>query len=200
MLAHVDKRKAFERYKQHYLSTNGQLYWSDTHQLGFYNDKYNEHLESALPDYPKGSLMITEAYVPRENLREFMKNVANDSRKYGVNIIYGTVRLIEKDEESFLTWAKEDYACVIFNLRVEHSKEGLKKSREDFKRIIDRALELNGSYYLTYHRWARKDQILNSYPQFAEFLKLKLKYDSEERFQSAWYRHYKRMFAYEIAN
>jgi len=99
-----------------------------------------------------------------------------------------------------LTWAKQNYACVIFNLRVEHHEEGIRKAEEDFQQIIDRALEFNGSYFLTYHRWARKDQVLTAYPQFPEFLKLKLKYDPEERFQSEWYRYYKKMFAEEINN
>ena len=31
--------------------------------------------------------------------------------------------------------------------------------------------------------------------QFAEFLRLKKRYDPEERFQSDWYRHYRTMFA-----
>jgi len=32
-------------------------------------------------------------------------------------------------------------------------------------------------------------------PQFVDFLRLKKKYDPQERFQSEWYRHYKKMFA-----
>jgi hypothetical protein len=32
------------------------------------------------------------------------------------------------------------------------------------------------------------------YPQFKEFLELKRKYDPAERFQSDWYRHYRRLF------
>ena len=32
-LAHADKGRAFEMYARHYLATDGQLYWSDTHQL-----------------------------------------------------------------------------------------------------------------------------------------------------------------------
>lgn len=51
------------------------------------------------------------------------------------------------------------------------------------------------SYYLTYHKFATRDQILACYPQFPEFLRLKRRYDPEERFQSDWYRHYRRMFA-----
>ena len=194
VLAHTDKSKAFDLYSKHYLTTNGQIYWSDTHQFGFYNDNYVEAIKNALPHMPEGSLMITEVYVPRTKINDFVGKVMVDARQYGFDIIYGTMRLIEKDDESFLAWAKEDYACVIFNLRVEHSKQGLEKAKNDFRKIIDRALELDGSYYLTYHRWARKDQVLKAYPQFPEFLKFKLKYDPQERFQSDWYRYYKKMF------
>ena len=70
--------------------------------------------------------------------------------------------------------------------------------KQNFRRIIDRALGYDGSYFLTYHRWARKDQVMKAYPQFIQFLKLKRKYDSAERFQSQWYRHYKNMFADEL--
>lgn len=195
MLGHTDKSKAFDLYSKYYLSTNGNIYWSDTHQMSYYNEDYDQYLRETIPNYTEGSLMITEIYVPRADLSTLIERVAQDARIHGVNIIYGTMRLIEQDDESFLAWAKQNYACVIFNLRVEHSEEGIEKSKADFQRLIDRALELNGSYFLTYHRWARKDQILKAYPQFVEFLKLKLKYDPDERFQSEWYRHYKKMFA-----
>ena len=200
LLAHTDKKEAFKFYSQYYLSTNGQVYWSDSHQLGFYDEKYIEFLKDNDPNYTEGSLMITEAYVPRERINVFIEKIADDAKTYDFNIIYGTMRLIEQDDESFLAWAKENYACVIFNLWVEHTEEGLDKAKKNFQRIIDRAIELGGSYFLTYHRWARKDQVLKAYPRFPEFLKLKLKYDPEERFQSDWYRHYKKMFAEEIAD
>ena len=197
-LAHVDKSKAFELYTRHYLNTNGQIYWSDAAQTGLYADQYIEYLEKTAPELPKGSLMLTEVYVPRDRLSKFMQKVIQDAHKDNMNIIYDTVRFIKRDDESFLAWAKQDYACVIFNLRVEHSETGIAQAQEDFQRLIDRALELDGSYYLTYHRWARRDQVLAAYPQFPEFLKLKLKYDPEERFQSDWYRFYKKMFAEEL--
>ena len=38
-------------------------------------------------------------------------------------------------------------------------------------------------------------QVEAAYPQFAEFLRLKGRYDADERFQSDWYRHYRAMFA-----
>ena len=42
-------------------------------------------------------------------------------RRRSANMIYGTVRLIEKDDETFLAWARDRYACVIFNLHIEHT-------------------------------------------------------------------------------
>ena len=57
------------------------------------------------------------------------------------------------------------------------------------------AARRSGSYYLTYHRAATREQVESCYPKFVQFLRLKKKYDPEERFQSEWYRHYREMFA-----
>lgn len=50
--------------------------------------------------------------------------------------------------------------------------------------LIDRAIEYGGSYYLTYHHWATRQQVETAYPQFVDFLRLKLNSDRDERFQS----------------
>src|ERR1700690_290063 len=195
LLAHTDPKKAFEKYAEYYVSTNGQLYWSDTHQLSIYPDNYHREIDEKLyAPYP-ASEIITEIDVPRERLEDFFDEVREDFRKNNVELIYGTVRLIEKDDESFLPWAKQPYACTIFNLHTVHSPEGIHKSADALRRLIDMAARRGGSYYLTYHRYASRKQVESCYPQFAEFLRLKKKYDPEERFQSDWYRHYRGMFA-----
>ncbi|HJS21179.1 MAG TPA: FAD-binding oxidoreductase [Steroidobacteraceae bacterium] len=198
-LAHLDKARAFDTYRDYYLSTNGQVYWSDTHQLSYYDADFDTELKRLAPDYPPGSLMITELYVPMKKLGAFLDSVARDLRAHDTNLIYGTIRLIRRDDETFLAWAREDFACVVMNLRVEHGASGMQKAASEFQRLIDLALEQDGSYFLTYHRWARKDQVLRAYPQFVDFLKLKRRYDPAERFQSEWYRHYRTMFAAELA-
>src|SRR6185295_5155172 len=55
-LARTDKKKAFEIYSAHYLATNGQIYWSDTHQLAGTLDYYHEGLKQ-LPAEQKGTEM-----------------------------------------------------------------------------------------------------------------------------------------------
>ncbi len=195
VLAHTDKSLAFKLYSEHYLETSGQLYYSDRHQLADYEDGYHHWLDEKLCAAHKASEMITELYVPREQLASFMADVAKDFRAHGVDLIYGTVRLIERDEDSFLAWAREPWACVIFNLHTVHTPDGIAHSAEAFRRLIDLAIKRNGSYYLTYHRWARRDQVETCYPQMRRFLQLKREYDPDDLFQSDWYRHTRNMLS-----
>lgn len=195
LLAHTDKAKVYRLYADYYLSTSGQLYWSDTHQLTTYLENYHRELDRQMNARVRATEIITEIYVPRARLPEFMRAAREDFRRNRVNVIYGTIRLIERDDESFLAWAREPYACVIFNLHTEHSAEGTRHSAAAFQRLIDMAIERDGNYYLTYHRYARRDQVERCYPQFARFLDMKRRFDPDERFQSDWYRHYRNMFA-----
>jgi FAD/FMN-containing dehydrogenase len=194
-LAFANKRDAYEAYSNYYLSTDGQFYWSDMHQLSIYLDDYHVEVNRKLGFEDKASLMISEIYVPREHLAEFMGNARALALKHDLDIIYGTIRLIEKDDESALPWAKDNYACIIFNLRVFHTPQGIRKAEQDFCALIDVALPFGGSYYLTYHRWARKDQLLSCYPEFPKFLQMKRRYDPMEVIESDWYRHHKAMMA-----
>lgn len=193
-LAHTDSKKAFEKYAEYYLSTNGQVYWSDTHQLSIYPDNYHREIDAKLHAPYPATEIITEINVPRPGLEGFLDEVREDFRRNKVELIYGTVRLIERDDESFLPWAKQPYACTIFNLHTVHSPEGIQHSAEAFRRLIDMAARRGGTYYLTYHRYASRKQIESCYPKFPEFLRLKRQYDPEERLQSDWYRHHKTMF------
>jgi FAD/FMN-containing dehydrogenase len=194
---HKYKRRAFEVYTKRYLATSGQIYWSDSQLSAAYVDNYHEELDRKLGARVKATEMITEIYVPRDKLVNFMMEARAVLRRQNANVIYGTVRLIEKDSESFLAWARESWACVIFNLHITHNPEGIEGAANAFRSLIDLGIKHGGSYYLTYHRWARREQVEACYPQFKEFLQVKLRYDPQEVFQSDWYRHHKKMFNLE---
>jgi len=194
-LAHTDRARAFEEYSRYYLSTHGQRYWSDTHQLGEYIDGYHAELDERLGGMWKGSEMITEIYVPRPALAAFMGKAAELLRGGGAPVIYGTIRLVERDEETFLAWARERWACVIFNLCVRHTPDGFAAAETLFRGLIDLAISLRGSYYLTYHRWATREQVEACHPRFREFLELKEAHDPAGIFTSDWHRHYRGVFA-----
>jgi FAD/FMN-containing dehydrogenase len=188
-LAHRDKRRAFEEFCAFYLATSGQLYWSDTHQLNLYLESYHAALDQRLGASVCGSEMITELYVPRRHLSAFMDDVRRDFMVNDVDFIYGTIRLIEQDTESALPWARDRYACVIFNLHIDHLPQSIAEARLAFTRLIDYALMHSGSYYLTYHRFARRDQLLAGHPGIGDFLAAKRRLDPDGVFQSDWYQH-----------
>lgn len=193
-LAHVDKGRAFDRFSRFYLGTSGQYYWTDTHQFTTYLDDYHTELDGRLHCRHPGSEMITELYVPSDRLVDFMQHAAETLRSTEADLIYGTIRLIRRDDESFLAWADQDYACVIFNLHVEHTADGVEKSRRSFIRLIEDALNLGGSFFLTYHRHASAEQVTRAYPKFEAFLEEKRRRDPGELFASDWYRHYAGQF------
>src|SRR5205085_5355700 len=136
-------------------------------------DNYHADLDRATHAKVAGTEMITEIYVDRPRLALFMRDARELLRDRQANVIYGTVRMIEKDDETFLAWARDRYACVIFNLHIDHTPRGIEEAAGVFRDLIDLGIAHGGSYYLTYHRWARRDQVERCYPQMAEFLALK---------------------------
>jgi FAD/FMN-containing dehydrogenase len=182
-------------YSSQYLKTSGQVYWADWQLSAAYVDNYHADLDKALRAKVKATEMITEIYVKRDRLPAFMDDARVAMRNGRANLIYGTIRLIERDDETFLAWARERYACVIFNLHVDHTPAAVEQAASTFRHLIDIGIQHGGSYYLTYHRWARKDQVEACYPQMRAFLQIKREHDPDEVFQSTWYRHYRTMFA-----
>ena len=114
-LAYTGRKKTFKHYSDSYLSTNGQTYWSDTSQLSAYLPNYALKIRELIGG-EESSLIITEIDVPRPDVPDVLTQAADLLRSNRTTVIYGTVRVIEKDDESFLAWGKESYACIIFNL------------------------------------------------------------------------------------
>jgi len=187
-LAHRDKDRAFDCYAERYLQTSGQVYWSDAQLAASYVDDYHVALDRALGACVAGTEMITELYVPRPALAAFMEEARTLLRARRANVVYGTIRLIERDDETFLPWARDRFACVVFNLHVDHTPAAIAAAADSFRALIDAAIAHDGSYYLTYHRWARPDQVARCYPKLQAFLAEKRRRDPDGRFQSEWYR------------
>lgn len=197
-LAHEDKRLAFQRYAQHYLATDGHRYWSDTMQLSTYIPSYAEFLERmrAQEGAPpvKETLVIGEHYVPHDRLLPFMRDAACILRAHGTDLVYGTIRTIRRDTVSWLPWASQDSACVVFNLRTPHTPEGRERTAACFRALVDASIALGGSFFLTYHRHATARQVEAAYPRVREWLRLKRRHDPGELFCSDWYVHYRDAF------
>ena len=192
-LSHADKARAFDEYAKFYMSTSGQTYDSDTFQLSQYIDDYHQELDRSLNAAVKSAETITELYVPLPSLADFMDAAARELRDRQANVIYGTIRLIEQDDETFLNWARQPYACIVFNLHVEHTDAGIAHTADALRALIGLAAERGGSYFLTYNKFATGEQLARCYPQFSEFLAKQREYDPEGVFSSDWVRAYREL-------
>jgi FAD/FMN-containing dehydrogenase len=194
-LAHKDRRSAYTHYAKFELSKNGDVEWSDLHQLSSYPSGYHKTADRHLGDDSKGADLVWEFYVPRDELIAFLEEARRGLLKSETPLIYGTVRFIEQDHDSFLAWAKKRYSCVIFTPHYSGGAAGIRKASELYRQLAQAAIKHGGSFYLTYNRFAKRSEMDAAYPQFAEFLQLKRKYDPAELFQSDWYRHYRDLYA-----
>jgi FAD/FMN-containing dehydrogenase len=194
-IAHKNRRSAYARYAKLELSRDGSVEWSDLHQLSNYPPGYHKTIEKNLGLDSQGADLIWEFYVPHSELIGFLEDARRVFLKSGAPLIYGTVRFIEQDRDSFLAWAKKRSACVIFSPHISGGAPAMKKAGELCRQLLQSATKRNGSFYLTYNRFATRAEMDAAYPQFAEFLQLKKKYDPTEIFQSEWYRHYKDLYA-----
>jgi FAD/FMN-containing dehydrogenase len=191
-LAHVDKSAAFTKYAQHYIATDGQLYHSDSHQLSEYVEDYHAEVERRIGATCRGSEIITELCVPPERLVEFLRAAANMLVARSAQVIYGTIRLIQPDQETALPWARRRYACIVFNLHVDHEAASVERAGEAFRDLIELAAQMDGTYYLTYHRFATPRQLERCHGGVRAFCAAKRRFDPHGVFQSDWWRHYAR--------
>jgi FAD/FMN-containing dehydrogenase len=193
-LLHTDKTAAFKRLADFALSTSGQVYWSDEAQMHVFPENYHRELDRRYSAPNKASESMIELFCERESLEAFLGQVREYTRREQVEVIQASVRWLEEDSESYLPYARKPCACVTLDLHLEHTTRGSIRAGDAFRRLIDMALRSGGSYHLAYNRHALRQQIDVCYPQFAQFLRLKKKYDPEELFQSDWYRGYRRTY------
>ena len=156
---------------------------------------YHAEIEKRLGADSVGADLILEVFVPRNELISFLEEARRVLLVTELPLVYGTVRFIEQDKDTFLAWAKKRFACVIFSLHTSGETQALRKTGDVCKQLIRAATKRGGSFYLTYNRFATRDELSSAYPQFQDFLSLKKRYDPRETFQSDWYRYYKGVYA-----
>ena len=61
----------------------------------------------------QAAALSTEMWGGRDNLQQFMQEASADFRRDGIDVIYGAVRLIEQDRETFLAWARKSLPPAI---------------------------------------------------------------------------------------
>ena len=145
-----------------------------------------------LPQDDNGQMFILQEYfIPYNNLNTFVKYLESVIRKYNINMLNITARHVNKDEESLLSYAKEDCCALVLYINLPKSVMNYKITKIWTSRLIDKAISLQGSYYLPYQLIGTLDQVKGSYPNFDKFMSLKKTWDPKEIFTNKFYEKYK---------
>jgi FAD/FMN-containing dehydrogenase len=172
----VSRNQAMSREEGCFVSRNQEMYDS------------MDYLENRLPDTD----ILQEYFIPHHKMAEFVDGLRHTVETNGANLINVTIRIVRKDDDTTLNYAREDmFAYVLyFNQRFnEREAQILQKTTTE---LIDLALGLNGTYYLPYQLFYSKEQLYKAYPRAGEFFAAKRIYDTQEVFTNKFYEKYGR--------
>ena len=134
--------------------------------------------------------ILHEYFIPEGSFELFVKELQRILPAHNANLLNITVRNVLKDENSFLSYAKEDVFgfVMLFNQKLEGEEQKMEKLTRE---LITAAQECGGTFYLPYRRHATHKQLLRSYPKVPMFFEAKKKFDPSEIFQNKFYLKYR---------
>ena len=154
------------------------------------NTLINEPVATLDDRDPTRTDILHEYFVPPGRFADFVsacQEVIPSSYQELLNI---TLRYVSADEESILAYAPAPrIACVMLfsqemTQRAEHDHERM--TRE----LIDRVLDMGGTYYLPYRPHATDLQFQKAYPRAREFVEEKKFYDPDLVFRNGFWDNY----------
>lgn len=135
--------------------------------------------------------ILQEYFIPKDSVTRFIHAVQKIIPSYKTDLLNITLRNVRKDEQSFLSYAREEVFGFVMLFNQLKNEAAEKEMRLLTRELIDSAIVLRGTYYLPYRLHATKEQLNKAYPNAASFFSLKKKYDPEEIFQNRFYETYK---------
>jgi decaprenylphospho-beta-D-ribofuranose 2-oxidase len=137
--------------------------------------------------------IIQEYYVPVENFVPFMDRFRQILIAGHMNVLSSTVRYVSPDATPVLAYAPRRPAFAIIQMsNVELSAAGQEHTAAVTRQLVDAAIELGGTYYLTYQLYPTTDQLNRAYPRARYAFERKRFYDPDEIFSNQFYHLYGR--------
>ena len=139
----------------------------------------------------KNTDIIQEYYVPVENFVPFMDRFRTILVAAKVNVISSTVRYVAPNDTPVLAYAPRKPAFAIIQMsNVGLSADGQAQAAAVTRQLVDAAIELGGTYYLTYQLYPTPEQLHRAYPNARRAFERKRFYDPGELFSSQFYEAY----------
>jgi len=147
----------------------------------------------AFLDYVSGrdTDILQEYFVPVENFGAVMDRFRDILVAEDMNVLSATVRYVKPNSTPTLSYApRTEMFAIILLLNVGLSGEAQEQATVVTRRLVDAALEFDGTYYLTYQLYPTPGQLHRAYPDAALAFERKRFYDPDEMFTNQFYERY----------
>jgi FAD/FMN-containing dehydrogenase len=134
--------------------------------------------------------ILHEYFVPPAQFAAFLdacRAVIPSSYQELLNI---TLRYVKPDGESILGYAPEHRIAAVMAFSQEKSVRAEEDMTRVTRNLIDKVIELGGTYYLPYRLHASSEQLRRAYPRLDEFIRRKLVADPDRVFRNALWDRY----------
>lgn len=135
--------------------------------------------------------LLQEYFIPEKNFNQFIKDIKPILKKSNLDLLNITIRAVQKDEDSYLNYARENVFGFVFLFNQKKTEKQEIAMKTITNQLADVALKNNGTFYLPYRLHIDRGKMRKFYPQADSFFDLKRKYDPKEIFNNQFYQHYK---------
>jgi len=136
-------------------------------------------------------------FLPPGEAERFMADTRGRCAEWRVGLLGVEVRRTLAEEETFLRWARREYAAVVLHLEELRTLGGAVRTTQLRREIIDSAIARGGSFAIACTPEATREQVEACYPELKAVLAEKRRFDPEEKLSTPWYRHYRSLLGRE---
>lgn len=154
------------------------------------NSLMNEPVITLDDQDPTRTDILHEYFVSPSRFHEFVdacKDVIPASYQQLLNI---TLRYVNTDRDSVLAYATEPRIAAVMLFSQEKTLRGEADMARMTEALIERVIDIGGSYYLPYRPHARLDQFRRAYPKLDDFAAAKRAADPGLLFQNGLWHNY----------
>jgi FAD/FMN-containing dehydrogenase len=133
-------------------------------------------------------LLLQKYFVPVDRFARFARAAGAILAKFSLTVVTNHFRYVPGNSEAVLSFSPQPTICMIpCYLAKKQSPAWQASLGRATAELVDAALELGGSYYLTFDMSSSKEQFHRAYPNWRRFVDLKTKVDPEGLFTSQFY-------------
>ena len=145
--------------------------------------------EQTLRPQPTRVQRPLDLLLPADALEPFMRETETRCSDWRMPLCSVAVRETAAEGDTFLRWARRDYLEVRLGLAGTASLGSCVRATQLRGELIGAAIGAGGSFQIATTLEATREQTRACYPEMAEFLAHKRRFDPNERLANEWYAH-----------